>query len=255
MDRRELPVTEEGRAVWRVCDLPVTLRPREEMDRLGPGQTPEPTLVAVLLGGGTRGNNVTQLACSIMAAYPTVTALSAASVEELTRPGRFKGLGRVKARQLVAAMELARRLLHEQSKSPPARRVRQPSDVVSLLHGDVAALDREVFWVILLDARNNVKGKPVEVSRGLLNASLVHPREVFQEAIRIAASAVVLAHNHPTGDPAPSAEDVRVTRQVVEAGRVVDIPVLDHVVIGRPVGVAPPACVSLRESGLVTFEK
>jgi len=255
MDRQELPATEEGRPTWRVRDLPVTARPREEMDRLGRSQTPETTLLAVLIGGGTHGNNVTQLACSIMAAYPTVTALSEASVEELIRPGRFKGLGRVKARQLVAAMELGKRMLREQSAPAVPQRVRQPSDVVALFHREVAGEDREVFWVVMLDARNSIKGKPVEVSRGLLDASLVHPREVFQEAIRCAAAAVVLVHNHPSGDPTPSAEDVRVTRQVVEAGRVVDIRVLDHVVLGRPAGSAAPPHISLRESGLVSFEK
>jgi DNA repair protein RadC len=109
--------------------------------------------------------------------------------------------------------------------------------------------------VLNLDAKNRVKGRPREVSRGLLDASLVHPREVFREAIRASSAAVVLVHNHPSGDPTPSAEDVRITRQLIEAGRIVDIRVLDHVVLAGGPTAGPRPFVSLREAGLADFER
>ena len=110
-----------------------------------------------------------------------------------------------------------------------------------------------MFWTLLLDAKNQLKGRPAEITCGLLDASLVHPREVFQEAIRLGAAAVVLAHNHPSGEPTPSAEDVRITKQLVEAGRIVDIKVMDHVVLGKPAALGLPDFVSMREQGLVSF--
>jgi DNA repair protein RadC len=119
---------------------------------------------------------------------------------------------------------------------------------------EARVLDTEHFWVLHLNAKNQLRARPLCVTRGLLDASLVHPREVFRSAISGATAAVVLAHNHPSGDPQPSAEDIRITRQMVEAGRIIDIKVLDHVVIGRPGGGRDQAFVSLREAGLVSFD-
>ena len=113
--------------------------------------------------------------------------------------------------------------------------------------------EEESFWVLLLDGKNRLMKAPIEVTRGLLDASLVHPREVFKEAIRSASAAVVLAHNHPSGDPNPSAEDIRITKQLVEAGRIVDIQVLDHVVLGRQSGAGSADFFSFREAGIVEF--
>jgi len=131
--------------------------------------------------------------------------------------------------------------------------VRAPADVARLMSETARPLEQEVFWVLLLDAKNRLKTQPQVVSRGLLDASLVHPREVFQVAIRANTAAVILVHNHPSGDPTPSAEDLRVTRQLVAAGKVVDIKVLDHIVVGKGAGAAEDGFVSMRESGLVDF--
>jgi len=243
-------VSETGaRTEWRVRDLPERLRPREAMTRVGVSNVSDDVLLAVLLRSGVRGANVVDLAQSLLRTYTSLTALSTASVSELCG---IRGMGQVKAQVLAAAFELARRLAEEATPERP--RIRSPADAAKLLKDRVRPLEHEVFWVFLLDAKNRLKTPPIDISRGLLDASLVHPREVFREAIRSATAAVVLAHNHPSGDPTPSAEDVRITRQLVEAGRVVDIRVLDHVVIGRPgMGGGLREFVSLRENGLVEF--
>ncbi len=228
--------------------MPVGLRPREEVDRVGVEHASPDVLLAILLRTGTRGLNVVDLARTIMQRFGSLTAVASAPVEELSS---VPGVGPVKAQILKVALELGRRLSEESvTRDTP---VRSPADVALLMRESVRPLEREVFWVLLLNAKNRLKMRPTIVSQGLLDASLVHPREVFQIAIRSGAAAVILVHNHPSGDPTPSAEDVRVTRQLAEAGAVVDIKVLDHIVIGKGGGALPDAYVSMRESGLVTF--
>ena len=148
-------------------------------------------------------------------------------------------------------MPLVRESMQDANGSPV--RARSPEDIAALCE-DIRLSAQEAFIVIDLNAKNNVIDKRL-VTLGLLDASLVHPREVFRGAITSGAAAVVVAHNHPSGDPTPSAEDIRITRQLVEAGRVLDIRVLDHVVIGRPnaAGNGTPGFLSMRESGLVDF--
>ncbi len=232
----------------RVKELPQTLQPRERFRLEGADRVGEDVLLAILLRSGIPGVNVLDLARRILERYGTLTQLAQASVEELAA---FKGVGPVKAQMLKAALELARRIALEGAVERPA--LTCPDDVIRLLGETARTLDREVFWVLLLDTRNRLLRPPDEVSRGLLNASLVHPREVFRGAVRAAAAAVIVAHNHPSGDPTPSAEDLSITRQLVEAGRIVGIPVLDHVIVGRKADSAP-GHFSVRESGLVTFE-
>ena len=130
-------------------------------------------------------------------------------------------------------------------------RVRTPEDVYHIC-GDIAALAQETFHALLLDAKNGVINREM-VSLGVADASLVHPREVFRAAIESGAVAIVVAHNHPTGDPTPSAEDIRITRRLIEAGKVLDIKVVDHVIIGRSLEPGAQGFLSLRESGLCTF--
>jgi len=233
---------------WRVRDIPERLRPREEMARVGAGNVADDVLVSVLLRSGIRGVNVVDLSRSLIKKYGSFAGLAGASVEELAEE---KGMGPVKAQVLMAALEIARR--YSQEAAPKRPRIRTPEDAVRLLRDEVRALDKEVFWTLLLDAKNFLKTKPAEVSSGLLDASLVHPREVFQEAIKLGAAAVVLAHNHPSGEPTPSAEDVRITKQLVEAGRIVDIKVLDHVILGKPGLQGVPEFLSMREQGIVSF--
>lgn len=234
-------------ALLRVQDLPEQQQPRAMLDRFGPEHVPDAVLLAILLRSGARGMNVVDLANDMLRSYGTLTELARASVEELME---FKGVGRVKAQMLKSALELARRMAAE--RQPDRVYVRTPDDVLHLLRETSRPLDQEVFWLLLLDTKNALKKEPVEVTRGILNASLVHPREVFREAIRSAAAAVVLVHNHPSGDPSPSREDLAITRQLIEASKILEIDILDHVILGQ--GERPEqACFSLRESGLVKF--
>jgi DNA repair protein RadC len=133
----------------------------------------------------------------------------------------------------------------------PRQHLKTPEDVYRVCC-DIAGLAQEAFHVLSIDAKNRLINRHL-VSLGLVDASLVHPREVYRQVIPIGASAVVLVHNHPSGDPTPSAEDLRITRQLVEAGRIIDIKVLDHVIVGRPGPDGQPAFLSMRESGLVAF--
>jgi DNA repair protein RadC len=233
----------------RVKDLPEEQRPRERFDRLGPENVSDQVLLALLLRHGTAGKNVMDLASELLQEYGSLTGLAQVSADEIAKT---RGIGRVKAQILKAALELGRRLSHEAMPAQPV--VRTPEDAVRLIRDKARVREEEVFWVLLLDRRYRLRRPPVEVTRGILDASLVHPREVFKEAVRSSSAAVVVVHNHPTGDVQPSAEDLRVTRQIVEAGKIVGIEVLDHVIVGRPGPDQSRDHFSLRESGLVKFE-
>lgn len=239
-------------SVYRVCDMPMRLRPREAIERQGIEHVSDVALLAVLLRSGAAGMNVVELAEAILREYGTLTAISRASVTELSANRLFKGMGKVKAQTLKAALELSRRLA-EECREEGERFVRSPEDAAGILRATAKVLDHERFWTLHLDTRNRVKGAPQEVSKGILDASLVHPREVFKPAIQSGCAALVLVHNHPSGDPTPSAEDVRITRQIVQAGQVIGIKVLDHVVLGRASALRDRDFMSMRESGLVEF--
>ena len=235
----------------RIQDMPERLRPREEIDRLGVENVSDAVLLAVLLRTGAKGLNVMDLATRLMGKYRSLTQLSETSIEELANDTDIKGLGPTKARELMAALEIGKRL--RQESAPRGQKIRVPEDAVQILSDQARHLSHEVFWVLRLDVKHTLIGRPEDVSRGILDASLVHPREVFYRAIREKAAAIVLVHNHPSGDPTPSVEDIRITRQLVEAGRLMEIPVLDHVVIARAVEGGDKQFVSLREAGLVDF--
>ena len=237
---------------YRVCDMPMRLRPREAIEREGIDHVPDVALLAVLLRSGSPGMNVVNLATEILKHYGSLTAISRASVEELACNASFKGLGRVKAQTLKAALELARRMA-EETRDERGVFVRSPEDAASVLRTVAKTLDHERFWTLLLDTRNRIKGAAQEVSKGILDASLVHPREVFKPAIQSGCAALVLVHNHPSGDPTPSAEDVRITRQLVQTGQVIGIKVLDHVVLGRASDGRDSDFLSMRETGMVEF--
>ncbi len=235
-------------SLLRVRDMPVRERPREMFDRMGAGELPSSVLLALLLRSGVPGVSVIELGQNLLREYGSLTALAQAPLEELAS---VRGMGRVKAQVLKAALELARRMTEE--TAPERRTIRAPADAAAILREKARVLEREVFWVLLLDAKHRLKKPPVEVTTGLLDASLAHPREVFREAIRTASAAVVLVHNHPSGDSSPSAEDIRLTRQLVEAGRVIDMDVLDHIILGHVQEAGGAGYTSLRESGLVDF--
>lgn len=200
--------------------------PRDRLWSLGPAALTTAELVAILLGTGAADRSALAVAAELLRrASGSLRELSARPGAELTRT---RGVGPVKAARLLAALELAARLLAEQRPELP--RIRDPGDVMALLGPRLRDLPVEEFHVLALDSQSRVR-RDVLVTRGLLNSALVHPREVFRAAIAEAAAGIIVAHNHPSGDPTPSPEDRAVTRQLVEAGRLLDLPVYDHVIV------------------------
>jgi DNA repair protein RadC len=244
-------VNEEG-GVYRVRadNLPAALQPREKFDRLGPENLSESDLLALILRTGTAGTNVVELAETILIQYGSLSALSQASAAELQE---IRGIGKEKAKILKAALEIGRRLVQENIGERP--RIASPEEAAAVLRERARSLDREVFWVLLLDTKNRLMAPPAEVSKGTLSSSLVHPREIFKPAIQHSAANVILAHNHPSGDPSPSANDIRITKKLIEAGKTMEIKVLDHLIIGRKTLDGTNDFLSLRESGLAEFEE
>ncbi|MEI6219108.1 MAG: DNA repair protein RadC [bacterium] len=234
---------------YTVHEMLERLRPREEMERLGVKGVGDTALLAIILRGGVRGQNVMRIAEELLRKYKSLTGIASAPKEDLLS---IRGIGKVKAQVLSATLELAKRLTDEGVSCNTS--VRTPEDAAGLLREKARTLSKEVFWVIMLDTKNRLKAPPVEISEGLLDASLVHPREVFKMAILATSAAVILAHNHPSGDTTPSAEDVRITRQLVEAGKIIDIKVLDHIIIGNPEAHQQGGFLSMREAGLVEFK-
>jgi len=205
---------------------PTTDLPRERLWALGPSALTPAELLAILLGTGTAQSSVAEVAARLLEAGDgSLRRLAARPRAELLR---VPGVGAAKGARLVAAFELAARLVGE---SRPARpRIGEPADVARLMAPRLRDLEVEEFRLLALDSQSRVL-RDVLVTRGLLNSSLVHPREVFRPAIAEAAAGIIIVHNHPSGDPTPSADDQAVTRQLVAAGRLLDVPVYDHVVI------------------------
>ena len=195
-------------------------------------------LVAILLRVGGRGESAVRMAERLLAQFGGLAGLAQASLDELCAA---HGMGEAKATQLKAALELGRRLLATAPHEHP--QVRSPADVASLLMIEMGLLEQEHLRVVLLDTKNHVL-RVATVYTGSLNTAVLRVGEVFREAIRANCASLIVVHNHPSGDPTPSPEDVRVTEQLVEAGKLLDIDVLDHVVIGRN------RYVSLKERGL-----
>ena len=234
----------------RIKDLPLRERPRELCSRLGFENVPDSVLLAIILRGGVKGQNVVEMAETLLNRYGSLTALAQAPVDELTE---VPGIGPVKAQVLKASLQLARNMVEE--NTPRHQAIRSPEDVAEIMREEARTRSSEAFWVLLLNAKNRLKPPPREITSGILDASLVHPREVFKQAILAHCAAVVLVHNQPSGDPTPSPEDLRITRQLIEAGRIVDIAVLDHIIVGQSTGEDGRDFFSIRESGLVDFDK
>jgi len=217
----------EAAAVYRVAmrDLPEAARPRERLWRDGPGALSETELLAIILRTGSKEGSALDLARYLLGAFGGLAGISQTALEELSV---IKGMGPAKAAQVAAALELGRRV-GEGSVQRPA--VNTPEDAARLVMGRMRRLDREEFRVILLDTKNRVI-QVETVAVGALNTSGVQPREVFKNAIRRSAAAVILVHNHPSGDPTPSREDVALTQRLIQAGGLVGIEILDHLIIG-----------------------
>ena len=232
----------------RVCDMPMQLRPREEFERVGAENVSDAVLLALILRTGTKGMNVVEVSQRLLSAFGSLTALAKASLKELQA---INSIGPVKAQMIKAAMELAQRLTRESVGESPL--ITTPEQAAAVLRERARVLQHEVFWALMLDTKNRLIGEPQKISEGTLNSSLVHPRELFKKALQHSCAAMILAHNHPSGDPTPSAEDIKVTKQLIGAGEVMGIKVLDHIVVGHRKYHNATDFLSLRESGLVKF--
>ena len=222
----------------RINELPASERPRERLKESGPASLSNSELLAIILRTGTAAENVLGLASRLLSRFGGLVGLARASLSELCAE---RGVGQAKAAQLKAALELGRRL----SSTHPEERavVRTPQDVANLLMAEMGFLDQEQLRVVLLTSKNQVISIP-DVYKGNVNTSLIRPSELFREAVRENCPAIIVVHNHPSGDPDPSPEDIAVTEQIVAAGRVLDIEVLDHIIIGGQ------RYVSLKERGV-----
>lgn len=210
-----------------IRDLPATERPRERLRDYGPGALSTGELLAIVLRTGASRESVLAMATRLLSRHGGLVGLARAGFGEMCQE---RGLGEAKAAQIKAAFELGRRLASAQPEERAA--VRSPQDVANLLLPEMGLLEQEEVRVVLLNTRNQVLGIHT-VYRGSVNTSLVRVGELFREAVRQNCPALVIVHNHPSGDPTPSADDARMTRQAVEAGRLLDIDVLDHLVISQ----------------------
>jgi len=242
----KLDIQEYAVPVNRLKATACNERPQQRLENFGAQALSDTELIAILLGHGTRGHDVLTLSSSLMAEAGSIAALASWHEKDFQR---LKGIGRVKGLQLVALMEVARRAISQQFETNPI--LNRADRVADHLKSISAGLEVEKFWVCCLNRRNRLR-KMVEVTSGTATQTLAHPREVFRAAIRESAAGVICAHNHPSGDPAPSSEDVRLTRQLRDAAAAVDIPLLDHVIIGKA-GADPlnRGFYSFREAGLL----
>lgn len=223
---------------FRLAEMDLSERPRERLAALGAQALSSAELLAILLRTGVAGENSVQVAQRLLRTIGGLKGLQQVSFEELVK--QF-GIGEAKAAQLKAAVELGRRLSLESPQERPT--VNGPADAAALIQYEMSALEQEHLRVLLLDTRNHVIDI-VEVYKGSVNSSQVRVGEVFKAAVRRNAPAIVIAHNHPSGDPTPSPDDVAITRALVQAGKLMDVDVLDHLVIGQG------RWVSLKERGL-----
>jgi DNA repair protein RadC len=227
----------------RLKDQPVSERPRERLAMLGADALSHAELIAILLRTGLKGANAVEIGKQLLHKFGTLQSLAQVSVQDLQK---VKGIGRDKAVTLVAAFALARKMAGELQNESPV--LSEPENVVRLLREQNLVKNVETLQVLLLNTRHRLI-RVEEISQGTLDTLLVHPREVFKSAIAANAAAIVLAHNHPSGDPSPSAADIKVTRDLIRAGELLRIEVIDHIIIGRATAERAKDYSSLRELG------
>ncbi|RLC61603.1 MAG: hypothetical protein DRI01_08240 [Chloroflexi bacterium] len=224
---------------FTIHDLPTSERPRERLQKLGVAALSAQEILALILGRGIAGESVMVTAQRLLSQFGNLKGIANASVEELSQ---VKGIGLAKASQIKAAFELASRLeTYSEARDKPL--VKTPEEVVSLVRTQLKGKKKEYFLVLLLNTRNQLI-KVAEISVGSLNSNIVHPREVFKEAISASAASVIFVHNHPSGDPAASEDDIQLTKRLAEVGEIVGIDVLDHIIIGDKI------YLSLKREGL-----
>ena len=226
-----------------IKEMPISERPRERLMEKGADALKASELIAILLRTGTKGASAIELAERVVSKFESLDGLSRATVDELRQ---VKGIGRDKAIALKSAFTLARRMAEEIRRESPT--LDTPERVAELLREANRAYELENFQVVALNTRRKLI-RVENISQGTLDTILVHPREVFKSAIAANAAAIVLVHNHPSGDPTPSEADIKVTRDLIRAGQLLKIDVLDHVILGRATQARTKDYVSLRELG------
>ncbi len=208
----------------KIKDIPKEGRPRERFLKLGPEALSDAELFAILLRTGTKGENVIDMSNRLIAEYG-LEKLFECSLAELEK---IKGIGPGKAMQILTMAEIQKRISQSQT---PIKKISCAEDVFKLFHSKLADKKEEHFYVIMLNNQNNIIAEQ-EISKGILDASIIHPREVFKPAIKNSSSKIILIHNHPSGNPEPSREDIDITERLVQAGEELGIKVLDHVIVG-----------------------
>ena len=220
-----------------IKQLPPDSRPRERLANLGAAALSDVELLAILLRNGTKNKSALALAQELLAKFGDVTAIARMKHGELKT---MAGVGESKAAQILAAVEVGRRVLGNSQK--PKTRLSSPKEVFDYLSAGMKGLVKEHFVAVYLDSKNRLIGQET-VSVGTLDSSHAHPREIFSGAIAVGAKSVIVAHNHPSGDPTPSKEDIEITKRLQSAGRLLGIELLDHIIVGSE------SCVSMREEG------
>ena len=220
-----------------IRDFPQDERPRERFIQNGPESLSNHELIAILLRTGTKDESVLELSNRLLTNFEGLRLLKTATLEEMTE---IKGIGQAKAIQILAAVEIGRRIANLNYTDRYV--IRSPEDGANYVMNDMRFLSQEHFVCLYLNTKNQVLHKQT-IFIGSLNASIVHPREVFREALKRSAASIICLHNHPSGDPAPSREDIEVTKRLVECGKMIGIDVLDHLIIGEN------KFVSLKEKG------
>lgn len=229
--------------VLRIKDQPASERPRERLVAKGPGALTDAELIAILLRTGLRGANAVEIGAQLVQKFGSLQSLARASVDDLCQ---VKGIGRDKAVTLIAAFTLARKMAEELQRESPV--LDNPDAVARLMREDGRLREAESLQVLLLNTRRRLL-KVVSLSQGTKDTLLVNHGEVFRAAIAAGAAAIVLVHNHPSGDPAPSEADIKVTRDLIRAGQLLKIEVLDHVILGRATPERAKDYSSLKELG------
>lgn len=227
---------------FTIHDLPKSERPRERLQQHGAEALSSQEILALILGRGIKGESVMVTAQRLLSAFGNVKNISEASIEELSA---VKGIGPAKASQLKASFELAKR---KDEHNGEQIAVRSHQDVIKLVKQQLKGKKKEQFLILCLDTRNNLI-KISTISTGTLDTSLVHPREVFKEAIQSLSSSIILIHNHPSGNPEPSDADIDITKRILETGKIVGIDVLDHIIV------ADNNSFSFKEKGLFPLNK
>lgn len=223
----------------KVIDIPEEERPIEKLLMNGPETLSNPELLAIILRSGTRGENIISLSTRILSEFNGLGGLLEAELDEITR---IKGIKNIKASQIMALGELVRRI--NKLKFTTGRQITSPKDIAEVIMKDMVLLKQEVLKLIMLDTKNNILGVK-DVFKGSLNTSIVHPREIFKEALKKSSSSIIICHNHPSGDPTPSKEDINITIRLKECGKIMGIDLLDHLIIGKN------KYISLKEKGII----